>query len=225
MKTIALLPIKAHSSRVPGKNFRDLYGRPLFSWILETLTSLQFVDQIVINTDARAELVAAGLNEDSRVVIKDRPVELCGDEVSMNLILEDDLATHPAEHYLMTHATNPLLKAESLESAWREYLQVIDEGYDSMFSVTRHQTRFYSADAKPINHDPGNLIPTQNLTPWFEENSCFYYFSALSFARTGARIGKSPKLYELEAHEAIDIDAWADWYLAEGLLTGRGGAR
>lgn len=222
MTTIALLPMKAHSSRVPGKNFRDLYGRPLFTWILDTLVDLTFVDQIVINTDARAQLNAAGLKESSRVVIRDRPAALCGDEVSMNLILQDDLASHPADNYLMTHTTNPLLKADSLVAAWHDYIASASDGFDSMFSVTRHQTRFYTAAGEPINHDPSNLVPTQNLTPWFEENSCFYYFSAESFAQTGARIGQRPKLYELEAHEAVDIDAWADWYLAEGLLTGRG---
>ena len=222
MTTIALLPMKAHSSRVPGKNFRDLYGRPLFTWVLDTLLELPFIDQVVINTDARAELAAAGLEESGRVLIRDRATALCGDEVSMNLILQDDVASCSADHYLMTHTTNPLLKAESLLTAWDGYLAALDAGYDSMFSVTRHQTRFYTANAEPINHDPANLVPTQNLEPWFEENSCFYYFSPASFAQTGARIGKHPKLFELEAHEAVDIDAWADWYLAEGLLTGRG---
>jgi len=222
MTTIALLPMKAHSSRVPGKNFRDLHGRPLFSWVLETLLELKFVDQIVINTDARRELKAAGLEESRRVLIRDRAQVLCGDEVSMNLILQDDVASCPADHYLMTHTTNPLLRVESLEAAWEGYLAALNDGYDSMFSVTQHQKRFYTAAAEPINHDPANLIPTQNLEPWFEENSCFYYFSPTSFAKTNARIGERPKLFELQAHEAVDIDAWADWYLAEGLLTGRG---
>ena len=217
--------MKAHSSRVPGKNFRNLHGRPLFEWILDTLIDLPFVDQILINTDARKELAEAGLKESSRVVIKDRPESLWGDEVSMNLILQDDLATHPADHYLMTHTTNPLLTVESLGTAWRDYRAAIDEDFDSLFSVTRHQTRFYTAAAEPINHDPNNLVPTQDLEPWYEENSCFYFFTAESFSRTGARIGERPKLYEIGSHEAVDIDAWTDWYLAEGLLTNRGALR
>ncbi len=221
MTTIALLPMKAHSSRVPGKNFRDLHGRPLYAWILNTLLELPFIDHVLINTDARAKLNAAGLKESNRVVIKDRPTRLCGDDVSMNLVLQDDLASHPAENYLMTHTTNPLLKATSLQTAWEDYLVAVKDGYDSLFSVTRHQTRFYTRDAQPINHDPANLLPTQDLEPWFEENSCFYFFSQQSFASSGARIGQRPKLYEIGAHEAIDIDEWEDWYLADGLLTSR----
>ncbi|MGA2052899.1 MAG: hypothetical protein ABSH19_06280 [Opitutales bacterium] len=54
MRIVALLPIKAHSARVPGKNFKPLAGFPLFDWILRTLTALPEISQIVINTDARS---------------------------------------------------------------------------------------------------------------------------------------------------------------------------
>ena len=39
-QTVALLPMKGHSERVPGKNVRDFCGKPLFRWILDTLLSL-----------------------------------------------------------------------------------------------------------------------------------------------------------------------------------------
>lgn len=215
---IALLPMKAHSSRVPGKNFRALNGKPLFRWMLDCLLELDFVDLVLINTDAQRELEAAGLEESDRVRIKQRPAPLCGDEVSMNRIIEDDIASHPAAHYLMTHSTNPALRPETLRSAYRDYLDGIRNGFDSLFSVTRHQTRFYDRDARPINHDPANLIPTQDLEPWFEENSCYYFFNPRSFAATGARIGAAPLMHETPGGEDVDIDEWRDWYLAEAIL-------
>ena len=49
---VALLPIKGHSARVPGKNFRDLNGKPLFAWILDALMEVSYIRQVVINTDA-----------------------------------------------------------------------------------------------------------------------------------------------------------------------------
>ena len=94
----------------------------------------------------------------------------------------------------------------------------MEQGYDSLFSVNRHQTRFYRADGTPINHDPDNLIPTQDLEPWFEENSCFYLFSKGSFAATRARIGEKPILYETPKLEAIDIDEQEDWDMATRML-------
>lgn len=212
--------MKAHSSRVPGKNFRPISGKPLFQWMLDTLLELDFVSRVLINTDAAAELKAAGLQESDRVELKQRPQALCGDEVSMNLILEDDLASHPHDFYLMTHTTNPLLSAATLRGAWEKFQDSLGQGHDSMFSVNRHQTRFYREDASPINHDPNNLIPTQELEPWFEENSCFYFFSPASFAATGARIGEKPAMYETPKLESVDIDEPDDWNMAEALLTG-----
>ena len=90
MKTIALLPMKAHSERVPGKNFKRLAGKPLFQWILESLLAVEAIDQIVINTDARILLEQQGLTECERVIIRERKEHLCGDHVSMNLIIQDD---------------------------------------------------------------------------------------------------------------------------------------
>ena len=56
MKIVALLPLKAHSERIPGKNFKPLAGKPLFRWILDTLLGIDAIDRVVINTDAQHEL-------------------------------------------------------------------------------------------------------------------------------------------------------------------------
>ena len=77
------------------------------------------------------------------------------------------------------------------------------------------QTRFYREDGSPVNHDPDNLIRTQDLEPWFEENSNLYIFSAESFAATGARIGKRPILFETPRLDSLEIDTQEDWDLAE----------
>ncbi|MCE2915673.1 MAG: hypothetical protein LW768_09035, partial [Rubrivivax sp.] len=86
-KIVALLPMKANSERVVGKNFRDFNGKPLFRWILDTLLSVGDIDRVVINTDARGILAEHGLVDSDRVTIRDRKPEICGDFVSMNLVL------------------------------------------------------------------------------------------------------------------------------------------
>lgn len=218
---VVLLPMKAHSERVKGKNFRMLHNKPLFKWILDTLLSLQEIDLVVINTDARHMLIENGLNESDRVLIRDRKPELCGDFVSMNLILDDDIKNVPAETYLMTHTTNPLLGAQTIREAIAKYKTESAAGEaDSLFTVNKFQTRFYRADGSPVNHDPNNLIRTQDLEPWFEENSNLYIFSAESFHTTNARIGKKPILFPMTKKEAVDIDDQHDWELAEAIIKG-----
>lgn len=214
-KIVALLPMKANSVRVKGKNFRDFCGKPLFRWILDTLLQVEEIDQIIINTDARHILAENGLIDTNRITIRDRKPEICGDHVSMNLVLADDVANVPADLYLMTHTTNPLMSADTIRKAIAAFIEAKAAGTaDSLFTVDKVQTRFYRADCSPVNHDPDNLIPTQNLEPWFEENSNLYLFTADSFAKTKARIGKQPMMYEGPYFESIDIDTPADWDFA-----------
>jgi CMP-N-acetylneuraminic acid synthetase len=130
-------------------------------------------------------------------------------------VLADDLANVPADLYLMTHTTNPLMSADTIRQAIAAFTEVQAAGKaDSLFTVDKVQTRFYRADCSPVNHDPDNLIPTQNLEPWFEENSNLYIFTASSFAKTYARIGRQPMMFEGPYFESIDIDTPADWDFA-----------
>jgi len=214
-KVVALLPMKANSERVKGKNFRDFNGRPLFRWILDTLLSIDEIDQVVINTDARHILAENGLVESGRVVIRDRKPEICGDMVSMNKVLEDDINNVDADIYLMTHTTNPLLSRNTIRDALERYVELTSQGSaDSLFTVNKIQTRFYRKDGSAVNHDPDNLVRTQDLEPWFEENSNLYIFTADSFNKTGARIGKKPLMFEMSHLESVDIDDQADWDFA-----------
>lgn len=214
--------MKANSVRVVSKNFRPIAGKSLFRWILDTLIDTPDIDRIVINTDARDILAEHGLLDgeaNGKVMIRDRKEEICGDMVSMNLVLADDIAAVPSDYYFMTHTTNPLLRSDTIRAMVADYLAAQAAGEaDSLFTVNRLQTRFYRSDASPINHDPDNLIRTQDLDPYLEENSVGYLFTANSFAATKARIGIKPVLFRTPRLESVDIDDGSDWFIAEALL-------
>jgi len=217
-KIVALLPMKANSERVKGKNFRLFAGKPLYAWILDTLLSVPEIDLVVINTDAREILNEAGLVNSDRVLVRDRRPEICGDLVSMNLVLADDVANIEADTYCMTHTTNPLLTVETIRRGIALHRRGLAEGAsDSVFAVQKVQTRFYRANGSAVNHDPDNLIRTQDLEPWYEENSNLYIFSRDSFAATRARIGLKPAMLEMPKNEAVDIDDVESWAMAEAL--------
>ena len=225
-KIVALLPMKANSERVKGKNFREFNGKPLFRWTLDTLLAIKEIDQVIINTDAREILAENGLVETDRIVIRDRKKEICGDMVSMNLIIEDDVNNVNADIYLMTHTTNPLMTAITVGGALESFQTQKNSGdADSLFTVDKIQTRFYTEDCSAVNHDPDNLLRTQDLEPWFEENSNLYIFTKEAFDKTNARIGENPMMYETSKFESIDIDTPDDWdfaIVAGGYLLGKG---
>ena len=211
-KIVALLPMKANSERVKGKNFKIFNGKPLFRWTLDTLLAIKEIDEVIINTDARETLAENGLAETDRIIIRDRNPEICGDMVSMNLIIEDDVNNVDADIYLMTHTTNPLMTSKTVRGALDSFQERKNNGSaDSLFTVDKIQTRFYREDCSAVNHDPNNLLRTQDLEPWFEENSNLYIFTKEAFAKTNARIGAKPMMFETPKFESIDIDTPDDW--------------
>ncbi len=209
--------MRHHSQRVPGKNYRLLAGKPLFHHILETLLDVPEIDQVVVDTDS--EPVMDGLRQHfPQVAIIDRPASLRADDVPMNEILLHDTSLFPADFYLQTHSTNPLLRAETVSRA----IQAFHAGYpntDSLFSVTRLQTRLYFQDGTAINHNPRELIQTQDLPPVYEENSCLYIFNRANLLAKHHRISDHPLMFEIDADQAWDIDEELDFAIADFLLT------
>lgn len=220
LKITALLPMKVHSERVPDKNIKNFCGRPLYHAVLSTLLQSKYIDKVVINTDSDI-IKEDALKNFERVVIIDRPKEIQGDFVSMNDIIAYDLSKIEGEHFLQTHSTNPLLQTDTIDLAIGTYFKNLNQ-FDSLFSVTRLQTRLYWKDGVPINHNPNELLRTQDLPPVYKENSNFYIFSKKSFVDAGrARIGLKPQMFEISKLEAVDIDEPEDWGIAEVLYKRR----
>ncbi len=212
----ALVPMRHHSQRVPEKNFRLLAGKPLFHHILLTLLDVPEIDDIFVDTDS--PVIRDGVKENfPQINIIDRPEELRADEVSMNRIIAYDMSIIGADLYLQTHSTNPLLGAGTLSRAIQAFNENRSE-FDSLFSVTRLQTRLYDQSGRAINHNPGELIQTQDLAPLYEENSCIYLFTEAGLKENGHRIGISPYLFEISAEEAWDIDTPLDFEIVEFLM-------
>jgi CMP-N-acetylneuraminic acid synthetase len=216
MKLAALVPMRHHSQRVPGKNYRPLAGKPLFQHIIETLIKVPEIDSIIIDTDSKPILdEVPRLFPDVKLI--HRPSHLLADDVPMNDILLHDTSQVKADFYLQTHSTNPLLKPETISNA----IKLLFTNYpknDSLFSVTRLQTRLYFQDGKAINHNPLELIQTQDLPPVYEENSCMYIFTRENLERKKHRIGDSPLMFEIPRLEAVDIDEESDFQLADVLM-------
>ena len=216
---VALVPMRHHSQRVPGKNFRPLAGKPLYQHIINTLLSVPEISTVVVDTDS--EPVIEGLQQNfPRVVIVPRPEHLCDDSIPMNEILLYDTSKVQADYFLQTHSTNPLLRPETVSKAVQTFLSDYPT-HDSLFSVTRLQTRLYDQHGRALNHDPNTLLQTQNLPPVFEENSCIYIFTRENLERRRNRLGERPFMFEIGADEAWDIDNEMDFAITDFLMQQR----
>jgi len=208
--------MKGHSERVPNKNLKNFAGKPLYHAIVSEFSKSKWMNNIIINTDSQLIQNDILLNFPSVTVI-DRPAKLIGDFVSMNDIIAYDLSKTDSDIFVQTHSTNPLLLSTTLDRAI-EFFSEHSSRYDSVFSVTRIQSRLYWEDGNAINHNPVELLRTQDLPAVYEENSSFYIFTKESFSSSGnKRIGNNPYMFEIDRIEAIDIDEQDDFLIAEVL--------
>lgn len=215
LRIAAIVPMRHSSERVPNKNFRLFAGRPLFHWIVSALLEAPSVAEVVIDTDSPtiAEDTARAF---PRVRVLERPEHLRDGSIPMNAVLLHTVSQIDADYYLQTHSTNPLLRSATIERAIAAFLKGLP-AHDSLFGVTRWQTRFYDAAGKPLNHDPKVLLRTQDLPPVYEENSNIYIFGRSTLEERGNRIGQRPMLFEIDRLESTDIDDEEAFQLAEAI--------
>lgn len=214
---VALVPMRHHSERVPGKNYRPIAGKPLFHHILDTLAQCPEITQVAVDTDSPV-IMDSLRDQYPQVAIIERPEHLRADTIAMNEVLLHDTALLPADLYLQTHSTNPLLRPESISRAIQMLVEQFP-AYDSLFSVTRKQIRLWDQLGRPINHNPAILLRTQDLPPVYEENSCMYLFSRQTLLQRRNRLGERPLLFEIPAAEAWDIDEELDFQIADLILS------
>ena len=213
-KIVVILPMRAGSQRVINKNSRVINGKHLYEYIIDKLLNFNLLSNIIINTDI--EKVHEKYISNNKIILVRRNNNLKGN-CDINLVIADSIKNIDADLFIQVHATNPLFKITSLKKAVYFYFEN-KMNYDSLFSVTKIYKRFWYEDGTPVNHKLENEPTTQNLTPYYEENSCFYLFSKKSFLDKNNRIGVNPKLFEISKEESLDIDDEADLLILEKLL-------
>ncbi len=215
-KIVALVPMRHISVRVPGKNYRPLAGKPLFHHILIALLACPEIDTVVVDTDS-APVIDSLRQSFPAVCVLERPEALRADSIPMNEILAYDTGQVQADFYLQTHATNPLLRAETISRGIQAFLAAYPV-YDSLFSVTAIQRRLWDQLGRAINHNPAVLLQTQDLPPVYEENSCMYLFTRAALLQRRNRLGERPMMFPIAAAEAWDIDEELDFEVVEFLM-------
>lgn len=212
-KLVAIIPMRHSSERVPGKNYRDFAGKPLFHHVVDSMLNCPLVDKVVIDTDSPI-IIEQSAKVFPEVLVLERPEHLRDGSIPMNDVLLNTINQVPSEFYLQTHSTNPILSTKTITEGIEKFFSMYPM-YDSLFSVTKKQVRYWDPLARPINHNPNILLRTQDLPPIFEENSCMYLFTKAILERKHNRIGDRPYLFEMPEVEAQDIDVELNFIMAE----------
>lgn len=175
-KTIAIIPARSGSKRLPGKNIKWLGGIPLIAHsILYAKANSNIIDDIYVSTDD-AEIKKTAMQFGAKVI--DRPAFLSGDFEPTVSALKHVLESieNDVENVVLLQATNPLRPKELLEEAFKIYK---NGNYDSLFSVTQNHQKFGKIENEkyiPFNYKIGQR--SQDLDPLYYENGLLYISKA-----------------------------------------------
>jgi len=206
MKTVAFVPIKMYSQRLPNKNILDLGGRPLCWHVVNALLKVKGPEAVYVycSDDGIQKHIP------KEAVFLKRSPHLDGDFVKGPEIYDAFIKDVEADVYVLAHATSPFLRPATIQAA----LEKVAKGpHDSAFAARRVQT-FAWFNGAPINYVPQDVPRTQDIAPVFVETSGFYVFRRGVFAEHRRRVGFLPYIAEVGAIEGIDIDTADEYELA-----------
>jgi N-acylneuraminate cytidylyltransferase len=215
MKTIAIIPARGGSKRLPNKNILSLGGIPLIAHsILYAQKNSAIIDEIYVSTDDAA-IKKMALDYGAKVI--DRPENLCGDFEPTVSALRHVLESieQDVENVILLQATNPLRPQNLLIEAFGIYQK---GSYNSLFTVSRnHQKLGKIKDCKfiPFNYEIGQR--SQDLEPLYYENGLLYVTKASLILQ---EIIISETAFPLEVNSIfanVDIDTQEDLDYAEYL--------
>ena len=210
MKTVALIPIKLGSKRVPQKNIKPFFdGTPLMSFIQQTCLASELIDEVYVycSDESVKPYVLPG------VKFLKRPLELDGDDKNANDIIREFMKEVDADIYVNTHTTSPFAEVATFNKC---ISRVASGEYDSAFCAENVKT-FLWKDGCPINFDPNHFPRTQDLPDVFAETCIAYVFPKDTFLKYNRRVGVNPFICEVGKIEAMDIDYPEDFAICDAI--------
>ena len=214
MKSVAFVPIKLNSQRLPNKNILPVAGHPLCWHLCNSLLQAKGIDEVYVYCSDK--VVTQYLPQG--ILFKQREKWLDGDLIKGFDIYRSFINEVDADVYILAHTTSPFIKVTSIENA---LAHILNGENDSAFSAQRIQT-FAWYQGKPVNYDLNNVPRTQDMEPVWVETSAFFMFKKEIYTEHNRRIGFTPYIQEVSGIEAIDIDERKDYELACKLAEAEG---
>ena len=211
MKTVWIVPIKKNSKRIEGKNFKNIGGKPLYSFLLEKLKYCNF-DEIYVDSDS--EIIKKYAIKNNFKFIK-RLKKLSRNSANGNDLLNYHSKIIDADLYFQLFVTAPLLSIKNINKCIS--LLKNSKKKDSIFTIVKEQS-FYWFNGKSLNYKTKILPRSQELNPVIRETTGLYGIKKEALKKRRCRIGYKPILHEVSSYESIDIDNKIDLLFLDNLI-------
>lgn len=215
MKTICFIPVRKGSKGIPGKNMKELGGKPLICWVLDTTLNAGIADEIWVATDC--DNMETMLNERYGAAIKvfRRSAWSARDEApTMEVVQEFISICHPddSDRFILLQATSPFTTAEELHTLHQE---MIKKEYDSFIACCRLKKFHWSEDGQPLDYTFQTKPRRQEYKGLLIETGAFYASTVGQILHSSQLLSDSIKTIEIGVTGMIDIDEEEDWKAAE----------
>ena len=217
---VAIIPARGGSKGLPGKNIRNLMGKPLIAHSIIHAKEAKLVDRVYVSTDDNK---IAAISREYGAEIINRPDELAGDTASSESAL-----IHAVEYIEATgvnidlvvflQCTSPIRTEKDIDNGIKK---VKTEGADSLLSVSpSHRFLWQEVDgvAKSINYDYRHRPRRQDMQPQYVENGSIYIFKPWVLKELNNRLGGKIALLTMSEAASWEIDSLLDFEIAESLL-------
>ena len=217
-KVAFYLPTRKGSERVINKNTRPFAGIEggLVENKVKQLLETKLIDEIIFSSNDETCMAVAEKYKDSRLIIIERPEELCLSTTNLQDLICYVPTVTDADHILWGHVTTPLCGADQYDAGIQLYLDKLDEGYDSLVGVTEMRNFLLNKEGKLINNTTDIPWPrTQDLEALYPINHTIFLAKREVYVDQKNRIGKKPLLHIMDELHSFDIDWPDDFTIAE----------
>jgi pseudaminic acid cytidylyltransferase len=207
----AIIPVKKNSTRLPNKNILPFGDSNLLVHKIRQLKQVKAVNQIVVSTDSEEMLDMA---KKEGVIPMPRPKQYADESLPISEFIVYLGEKLEGDHFMWSCATSPLVGAELYSKAIETYIQKLNEGYDSLVTVTPFQ-HYLMDENGPFNFKRGKLhTNSQQLKKLYLFTNGIQLTPHDKYVEWGDRIGEHPYLMEIGKTESIDIDDVYDYEFA-----------
>lgn len=230
MESIALIPARGGSKRIPDKNIRLLNGHPLIAYTISTALKSNSFSRVIVSTDdSRIAEIAVSYGAEVPGL---RPNKFAMDDSPdidwVNHALHSWIKLR--ENFLVTilRPTSPLRTLATLKSATQNYLkQKTSSSLRAMERVSQHPGKMWRlsdtgiafpyVDQK-LTSVPTHDKPTQSLEPLWIQNASLEITTSKSVLESGSISGSSVMPFQMPNYEGFDLNTELDWLILETLI-------
>ena len=218
--TIAIIPARGGSKRIPQKNIKDFLGKPMLSYAIKACKDAGIFSEIMVSTDS-AEIAEIALNTGARVPFM-RSQKTADDFATTFDVLEEVISNYKKEkrefdYICCVYPCVPFLSGQTLQDAYNKLMTSDNDALQPVckFPVPIEWAMKIENGLLVPNDRKAQSIRSQDLEPKFFDVGMFYMIKNEALLREKTLTPAKTMAYIMDEREVQDIDTLDDWQLAE----------